>query len=236
MESKTSGRGASGLERKLAKAKISSRGARALPPRSARTPIAEAKHESKRAESSEDEDDEWEALKKKRKEQASALSSSGCFQEGETLISKDKRSKRICEGFRINWMCMRDADSGRVMWDSGDWSKMKLFKKERVAEIPKKILKCRAVSREINFSSREVLHKFRIVQNVYYNGMCMEEWDFTFGFVIPGSTNSWESTVVGAGEGNMIPPDLLSGRVTVETCFYDGDLLVSKSLFRIFYE
>ena len=80
------------------------------------------------------------------------------------------------------------------------------------------------------------MHNFAIKQVMSMGGQTVEEFTFDFGFVIPGSTNSWESTVVGAGEGNMIPPDLLSGRVTVETCFYDGDLLVSKSLFRIFYE
>ena len=27
----------------------------------------------------------------------------------------------IREGFRINWMNMRDAASGQVIWESGEW-------------------------------------------------------------------------------------------------------------------
>ena len=37
---------------------------------------------------------------------------------------------------------------------------------EHEARVPKKILKCRAVSREINFSSIEPMEKFRIEQKV----------------------------------------------------------------------
>lgn len=35
------------------------------------------------------------------------------------------------------------------------------------------------------------------------------EWRFDFGFVIPGSTNTWQSTIEAAGEGKMIPADIL---------------------------
>ena len=37
---------------------------------------------------------------------------------------------------------------------------------EHEARVPKKILKCRAVSREINFSSIEPMEKFRLEQKV----------------------------------------------------------------------
>ena len=42
------------------------------------------------------------------------------------------------------------------------------------ARVPKKILKCRAVSREINFSSREQLENFRLEQRVLFKGRCIE--------------------------------------------------------------
>ena len=51
-------------------------------------------------------------------------------------------------------------------------------------------------------------------------GVCMEEWFFDFGFVIPGSTNSWQSTIEGAGEDAMLPAYLLNGNVTIETSFF----------------
>lgn len=42
------------------------------------------------------------------------------------------------------------------------------------ARVPKKILKCRAVSRELNFSSAEELSSFRLVQKVYFKDKCIE--------------------------------------------------------------
>ena len=58
-------------------------------------------------------------------------------------------------------------------------------------------------------------------------------WKFTFGYVIPMSVNSWEQTIVAAGQ--MIPPEVLSGNTKIETSFYDDKLLVSKNVIRLFY-
>ena len=63
----------------------------------------------------------------------------------------------------------------------------------------------------------------------------LAEWKFDFGFVIPGSTNTWQSTIEAAGDGKMIPADILTGNVTIETSFYDGDLFVSKMVMRLHY-
>ena len=43
-----------------------------------------------------------------------------------------------------------------------------------LARVPKKILKCKAVSREINFSSREKMDKFKLEQRVLFKGKCLE--------------------------------------------------------------
>ena len=42
------------------------------------------------------------------------------------------------------------------------------------ARVPKKILKCKTVSREINFSSKEQMDKFRLEQKVYFKGKILE--------------------------------------------------------------
>jgi len=101
--------------------------------------------------------------------------------------------------------------------------------------VPKKILKCRAVSREINFSSKEPMDKFRLEQRVLFKGKCLEEWFFDFGFVIPGSTNTWQSLIEAAPESQMMPPNVLNGNVVIETRFYDGEMVVSVSRVRVFY-
>eukprot|EP00397_Hematodinium_sp_SG-2012_P052180 GEMP01061569.1.p1 GENE.GEMP01061569.1~~GEMP01061569.1.p1 ORF type:complete len:148 (+),score=30.16 GEMP01061569.1:268-711(+) len=134
--------------------------------------------------------------------------------------------------FTINWMNMRDADTGDIIWESDGWD---VSAAEVVARIPKSILRCRRVSREINFSSVNLMNKFRLEQTVMFKGLTLEEWDFYFGFVIPNSTNSWQQTIEAADEGEMLPPELLSGNVVMETTFYDGDNLVLSQKIRLFY-
>ncbi|CAG0881109.1 unnamed protein product [Cyprideis torosa] len=106
---------------------------------------------------------------------------------------------------------------------------------EHEARVPKKILKARAVAREINFSSVEPMEKFRLEQRVLFKGRVLEEWKFDFGFVIPNSTNTWESIIEAAPESEMMPANLLTGNVTIETHFFDDDLLISTSRVRLFY-
>ncbi|GLD74558.1 retinal rod rhodopsin-sensitive cGMP 3',5'-cyclic phosphodiesterase subunit delta isoform X1 [Lates japonicus] len=98
-----------------------------------------------------------------------------------------------------------------------------------IARVPKKILKCKAVSRELNFSSSEKLEKFRLEQKVFFKGQCLEEWFFEFGFVIPNSTNTWQSLIEAAPESQMMPANVLTGNVIIETKFFDDDLHVSTS-------
>ena len=106
----------------------------------------------------------------------------------------------------------------------------------RAVHIPARILKCRAVSREFQFSSVEMLQGLRLEQRIFLQGSCMEEWRFQFGFVIPNSTNTWQQTIEAAEESQMFPASLLNGNVLIETAFYDDDLLVCKMVLRVFYD
>merc|ERR1712070_457937 len=155
---------------------------------------------------------------------------------GEVYAPTDEKAKAIVDGFKINWMNMSDSDTGRVLWQSDDWSDMVC---DREASIPKEVLKCRAVSREINFSSVELINGLSLKQRVFFTDekgldpCLMEEWNFKFGFVIPNSTNTWQVTVEAADE--MFPAELLSGRVTIENAFFDDELLLCKSRVKIYY-
>ena len=62
------------------------------------------------------------------------------------------------------------------------------------------------------------------------------EWFFEFGFVIPSSTNTWQTTIEAAEESAMIPPEFLSGNVVIETIFMNGEEFIAKSLVRVFYD
>lgn len=131
-------------------------------------------------------------------------------------------------------MNMRDATSGELVWASSNWGD-DMFDKELQENIPRKILDCRAVSREIHFSSAQKIDKFRLEQRVYFRGSCIEEWFFVFGYVIPGSTNTWQQVIAAASKDKMLTADVLSGQVTFETSFFDGDLFICKNLVRVYY-
>lgn len=148
-------------------------------------------------------------------------------------MTQQERAQALLEGFKLNWMNLRDADSGKILWQGSE--DLSVPSREHEARVPKKILKCKAVSRELNFSSQEEMTKFRLEQRVMFKGKCLEEWYFDFGFVIPCSTNTWQSLIEAAPESQMMPASVLNGNVVIETKFYDGDLLVSTSKVRVFY-
>ena len=59
---------------------------------------------------------------------------------------------------------------------------------------------------------------------------------FEFGFVIPGSTNTWEQTIVSAPKGSVIPARLLSGNLVAESTFFSGKRRLGTTRVRIVYE
>jgi len=148
-------------------------------------------------------------------------------------LKMPSKAEDILSGFRVNWMNLRDADTGKILWQGN--TDLSAGDEVHEARVPKKILKCRAVSRELNFSSIEPMEKLRLDQKVLFKGKCLEEWNFDFGFVIPNSTNTWQSLIEAAPESQMMPAKVLNGNVIIETDFFDGDLLISNSKVRLFY-
>ena len=156
-------------------------------------------------------------------------------QEGQVCVAQDPAARKKALGFRIISMNMRDAIGGGVIWQQDHFDEKDMFSSEMVERIPKSILACKAVSREIIFSSAEALSELKLEQRVFYCGSCIEQWFFTFGYVIPGSTNSWQQVIEAAPPDQMLPAEALSGNLTFETAFYDGKSLMGKNLVRIIY-
>ncbi|RWS29258.1 retinal rod rhodopsin-sensitive cGMP 3':5'-cyclic phosphodiesterase subunit delta-like protein [Leptotrombidium deliense] len=148
-------------------------------------------------------------------------------------MTANKNPDDILAGFRVNYLNLRDADTGDILWESND--DLSKPDKEHEARVPKSILKCRAVSREVNFSSLESIEKLKLEQRVFFKGRCLEEWFFEFGYVIPNSTNTWQSMIEAAPESLMMPADVLNGNLVIETKFFDDGLLVSTSKLRVYY-
>ena len=95
------------------------------------------------------------------------------------------------EDFKLVYMSMKDADDrATVFWEAKDWDLTK--KGEEKVELPAVMLKCRAVSREITFFSKNLIENFSIVQQMSMQGNIIEKLEFKFGFVMPNSTNSWD--------------------------------------------
>lgn len=99
------------------------------------------------------------------------------------------------EDFKIIQMTIKDADNkGKILWQVSDWS---LDDPERVLDLtfPSEMLKCTAISREMVFYSKNKIEDFSIVQKMSMHGQTIEVLQQKFGFVIPNSTNSWDSTI-----------------------------------------
>ncbi|KNE55867.1 hypothetical protein AMAG_01735 [Allomyces macrogynus ATCC 38327] len=126
---------------------------------------------------------------------------------------------------RLNWMKIKDAHSGYAIWSSTDLSTA--FQGEMKVSMPIDLLKCHVVARELNFTllSPQPLGHLRVKQEFLVNGMVMEEWDFEFGFVIPNSTNSWETLMEGDVEAarELDEADWEGTEVVVLTRFFDGE-------------
>ena len=65
-------------------------------------------------------------------------------------------------------------------------------------------------------------------------GQLVEALEFKFGFVIPNSTNSWDQTIE-AEVGQVMPAEVLSGNLVVDTYFKQGDVILAQTKYRVFY-
>ena len=150
-------------------------------------------------------------------------------------INKNSSLDEIKKGFKINWMNMGDAETSQILWNCENCTNYHDSSEEIIAQIPEKILKCRIASREINFSSIEKIKKLRLVQYIYFNDEITEKFEFKFGFVIPGSTNTWQQTIETVDQKDMLPTKILSGNLVVFTQFFDDERFICSSKIRIFY-
>ena len=139
--------------------------------------------------------------------------------------------KKIKKGFKVNYIQMKNGENGEVMWEVNLWD---VNKKSHKIRITKELLKCKKIIRNINFSSEEKLEELELVQNFYLMGELFESSTFKFGFVIPGSTNDWEQIMI-AKEDGVLPAEILSGKLKVETLFLIHGKVLYKNKIIIYY-
>ena len=147
------------------------------------------------------------------------------------IDDEDEKFNKIKEGFKVNHMQMKDGNNGKVMWEVNSWDLKKPNHKENIT---KELLKCKIIRRNINFSSVEAIENLELVQNFYLMGELFESSKFKFGFVIPGSTNDWEQIILAKEDGGL-PPEVLSGKLRVETFFLIKGKVLYKNKILIYY-
>jgi retinal rod rhodopsin-sensitive cGMP 3',5'-cyclic phosphodiesterase subunit delta len=146
-------------------------------------------------------------------------------------IENEKIIEQIKNGFKINFMKMKNGDSGEVLWEVNNFD----FNAKNET-LPKEILNCSEVIREVNFSSEFEIKNLWLIQNYYLYNEIIEVNKFNFGFVIPQSTNNWEQIIKGKDPEEMLPYDVLSGNLIVETIFFSNESVIIKNRIKIYYK
>ena len=151
--------------------------------------------------------------------------------QNEELDEESQDFAKLKRGFRVNHMQMKNGENGEVMWEVKSWD---LTKENHTENITKELLKCKRIIRNVNFSSDEKIDDLELVQNFYLMGELFETSRFKFGFVIPGSTNDWEQIMI-AKEDGVLPAEVLSGKLQVETLFLIQGKILYKNRILIYY-
>ena len=79
----------------------------------------------------------------------------------------DEKFNKIKEGFKVNHIQMRNGNNGKARWEVKSWDLTKPNHKENIT---KELLKCKIITRNINFSSTEAIEDLELVQNFYLMG------------------------------------------------------------------
>ena len=151
--------------------------------------------------------------------------------KNEESLNMSEELRKIKEGLKINHMQMKDGNNGQVLWECTNWD---LNSSNHTEKITKDLLNCKVVIRNVNFSSIEQIEDLELVQNFYLMGELIETSRFKFGFVIPGSTNDWEQ-IIEAKEDGVLPAEVMSGKLHVETYFLCQDTILWKNKILIYY-
>ena len=138
----------------------------------------------------------------------------------------------IKNGFKINHMKMKNGENGETLWECSEYN---LENDNRSENLPKEILDCSVITREINFSSEHSIENLELIQNFYLSEELIESSRFYFGFVIPNSTNNWEQVIEAKPKEEMIPYHYLSGNLVVETIFITSNTVIFKNRILIYY-
>lgn len=160
-------------------------------------------------------------------------------------VELKKLRGKLVSGYRIHSITLRSMETGEVVFESTSF--FHSFVKSRTAlddyrcdlekklVLPKRALSSRALLCSIIFSSEESIQNLNCTSDVFLGGGFLEHWESNFGFVIPGSTNTWETCFV-RSETDFIDPSISSGNVVFDSVFCDGDIPIRQFKLRLFFK
>lgn len=101
------------------------------------------------------------------------------------------------------------------------------------------VLRKPTLSTTLVFSNgQEPLENFRMVERHYFKGKLIKSYEFKFGFVIPNSTNTWESVYTMPTLPEELIADILASpyEVKSDSFYFAGDTLImhNKAEYRYF--
>ena len=152
---------------------------------------------------------------------------------------------KLISGYRTHSITLRSMDTGDVLYESTRF--FRSFIKSRGAiddyrcdvekkfVLPKRTLNYRSVLCSVIFSSEESIQNLNCVSDVYLGGAFLERWNTTFGFVIPGSTNTWEMCFV-RSDTDFVSSSVSSGNVVIDSLLRDGEMPIKQFKLRLFYK
>lgn len=96
-------------------------------------------------------------------------------------------------------------------------------------EFSEDVLKLPKIMTTLVFSvGRNEVHDFRMIERHYFRDTLIKSYDFTFGFCIPGSTNTWEAVYALPPMDSDLVADIIAN--PYETCsdsfYFVGDKLI----------
>ncbi|KAG9394879.1 GMP phosphodiesterase delta subunit [Carpediemonas membranifera] len=94
---------------------------------------------------------------------------------------------------------------------------------------PAKFWNMKSIGTTLTFSVGDMpVRDFRMIERHYFRGKLIHSFDFTFGFVIPNSTNQWEAIYPVPKVSKKVVADILKSpwEVKSDTFFFSGRTLI----------
>lgn len=150
-------------------------------------------------------------------------------------------------GLTFESFVMKDYHTKEVIFKIGDGAPLPDFDISAGEDALRKIrydfsvdvLKKGTISTLLVFSNGpEPLENFRMIERHYFRGRLIKSYDFKFGFVIPGTTNTWESVYALPDLEEDLIAEIVAHpyEVKSDSFYFSGDTLImhNKAEYRYF--